>query len=85
MTQERIVFCQKLQQKLPGLTRTVYPGDLGKKIFEQISQEAWSLWVSQQTMLINEYRLDPLSSEAQEFLRKEMIKFLFAKDIDNKD
>ena len=73
----RMVFCKKLNEDLPGLERQPYPGELGKKIFENISQQAWQMWLKQQTMLINEYRLSMMDPKAQAFLREEMEKFLF--------
>ena len=72
-----MVFCQKLQQELQGLERAPYPGELGNKIYENISNQAWQMWVQHQTMLINEYRLNMMDPEAREFLTKEMKKFLF--------
>ena len=73
----RIVNCQYLQREAPGLERVPYPGDLGKRIYENISAEAWQAWVRHQTMLINEYRLSPIEPKARKFLVEEMEKFLF--------
>ena len=73
----RMVHCKKLNKELPGMARPPYPGELGQKIFENISQEAWMSWLTQQTMLINEYRLSMIDPKAQSFLREEMEKFLF--------
>ena len=73
----RMVHCKKLNKELPGMARPPYPGELGQKIFENISQEAWMSWLNQQTMLINEYRLSMIDPKAQSFLREEMEKFLF--------
>jgi len=73
----RMVYCKKLNEELPGLERQPYPGELGKKIFENISQQAWQMWLKQQTMLINEYRLSMMDPKAQAFLKEEMEKFLF--------
>lgn len=72
-----MVFCQKMKQELQGLDRAPYPGELGNKIFENISSQAWQMWVQHQTMLINEYRLNLMDPEAREFLSKEMQTFLF--------
>ena len=74
----RMVNCVKLGKEAPGLARLTYPGDLGKRIFDEISQEAWDAWVRHQTMLINEYRLSPINPEHRQFLEKEMDKFLFS-------
>ncbi|PIP80377.1 MAG: oxidative damage protection protein [Gammaproteobacteria bacterium CG22_combo_CG10-13_8_21_14_all_40_8] len=76
----RTVNCQKLNQELPGLTFLPYPGDLGKKIYEQISQQAWQQWLKHQTMLINEKRLSLADQAAREYLASEMEKFLFGGD-----
>ncbi len=73
----RMVQCLKLGKEAPGLERPTYPGDLGKRIYLNISQEAWQSWVAHQTMLINEYRLTPVDPKARKFLEEEMEKFLF--------
>jgi Fe-S cluster biosynthesis and repair protein YggX len=73
----RMVHCKKLNQELPGLAQPPYPGELGQRIFENISQQAWQDWLRQQTMLINEYRLSMIDPKAQSFLKEEMEKFLF--------
>ncbi len=76
----RMVQCVKLGKEAPGLTRPTYPGDLGKRIYLNISEEAWKSWVSHQTMLLNEYRLTPVDPKARKFLEEEMEKFLFTND-----
>ena len=73
----RMVQCVYLKQEAPGLDRPPYPGDLGKRIYEQVSKEAWARWVHHQTMLINEYRLTPMEPKARKFLEAEMEKFFF--------
>jgi Fe-S cluster biosynthesis and repair protein YggX len=73
----RYVDCTKLKKHAEGLNQPPYPGELGKKIYEHISAEAWQLWVKHQTMLINEYRLSMIDPKAREFLAKEMENFLF--------
>jgi Fe-S cluster biosynthesis and repair protein YggX len=73
----RTVFCTKLKKELPGLDRQPYPGELGKKIFAQISKEAWKQWVIEQTILINEHRLNVLDPENKKLLEDAMEKFLF--------
>ncbi|MBS0570170.1 MAG: oxidative damage protection protein [Proteobacteria bacterium] len=73
----RTVFCAKLKREAEGLAFAPYPGELGKRIFAQISQEAWRAWLAHQTMLINENRLSPLDPKARKFLETEMEKFLF--------
>lgn len=73
----RKVFCQKFHQELDGLERQPYPGELGERIYNNISKEAWNQWRVHQTMLINEYRLSLIEPKAREFLEKEMESFLF--------
>mgnify|MGYP000429745813 FL=1 len=73
----RKVHCVKLNKEADGLNAVTYPGELGKRIYEQVSQEAWQMWLSHQTMLINEYRLTPIEPKAREFLEEEMEKFFF--------
>ena len=73
----RTVHCVKLDKEAEGLDRPPYPGDLGKRIYENISKEAWQMWMGQQTMLINEYRLSPINPEHRKMLEEQMEKFLF--------
>ena len=73
----RKVHCVKLDKDADGLNAITYPGELGKRIYEQVSQEAWQMWLGHQTMLINEYRLTPIEPKAREFLEDEMEKFFF--------
>ncbi len=74
----RTVFCKKLGAEELGLEYPPFPGALGQEIFDHISKHAWQMWLSHQTMLINEYRLNMLDPDAREFLVKEMKKFLFS-------
>ena len=73
----RTVYCAKLKRDAEGLAFLTYPGELGKRIYEHISQEAWNEWLAHQTMLINENRISPLDPAARNFLRCEMERFLF--------
>jgi len=73
----RTVHCVKLQREAEGLAYAPYPGELGKRIFEQVSKEAWAQWLAHQTMLINENRLSPLDPKARKFLEAEMEKYFF--------
>jgi Fe-S cluster biosynthesis and repair protein YggX len=73
----RMVQCVLLKQELPGLLRLPYPGTLGQRIYEQVSQQAWQQWLQHQTMLINEYRLSVIEPKARKFLEAEMEKFFF--------
>ena len=74
----RMVQCVKLGREAEGLDRPTYPGDLGKRIFDNVSKEAWQQWLKQQTILINEYRLSPIEPKARTFLEEQMEKFFFA-------
>ena len=71
------MFCKKLESEQIPLDYVPVPGVLGERIFKEISQAAWNLWLIQQTKLINEYRLDLLDPKAQSFLDSEMMQFLF--------
>ena len=71
----RSVNCIKLNKEAEGLSTLPYPGDLGKRIYQQVSQEAWKMWLGHQTMLINEYRLTPIEPKARKFLEEEMEKY----------
>jgi len=73
----RMVNCVKLGKEAEGLDMLTYPGDLGQRIFDGISKEAWQGWVNHQTMLLNEYRLSPINPKDRKFLEEEMEKFLF--------
>ena len=73
----RTVQCVVLKREAPGLDRPPYPGELGKRIFENVSKEAWAAWLKHQTMLINEYRLSPIEPKARKFLESEMEKYFF--------
>jgi Fe-S cluster biosynthesis and repair protein YggX len=73
----RTVNCVKLKKEAEGLDRSPYPGELGQKIFDNVSKEAWQQWLRHQTMLINEYRLSPVDPKARTFLEEQMEKFFF--------
>lgn len=73
----RMVHCTKLDREAEGLNKPPYPGELGQRIFDGVSKEAWQLWLQHQTMLINEYRLTPVDPKARKFLEEEMDKYFF--------
>ena len=73
----RTVNCVKLGREAEGLQAPPYPGELGRRIFDQVSKEAWQGWLKHQTMLINEYRLTPIESKDRKFLEGEMEKYFF--------
>ena len=71
------VLCVHLKREAEGLKAAPYPGELGKRIFENVSAEGWKAWLNHQTMLINENRLSALDPKARHFLEAEMEKFFF--------
>jgi Fe-S cluster biosynthesis and repair protein YggX len=73
----RMVNCVVLKREAEGLTYAPYPGELGQRIYNEVSKEAWGRWVQHQPMLINEYRLSPIEPKARKFLVIEMEKFFF--------
>lgn len=73
----RKVLCALLKIEADGLDYVPYPGPLGKRIYENVSKQAWQQWLAHQTMLINEYRLTPIEPKARKFLEEEMEKFFF--------
>ena len=73
----RTVNCVYLNKEADGLDFQLYPGELGKRIFDNISKEAWGLWQKKQTMLINEKKLNMMNVEDRKFLEEQMIAFLF--------
>jgi Fe-S cluster biosynthesis and repair protein YggX len=73
----RMVNCVKLGQEAEGLPRQPYPGELGKRVFENVSKQAWADWLKHQTMLINENRLSPMDPKARKFLEEQMEKYFF--------
>lgn len=74
------MYCQKLKREAEPLEKAPFPGEVGQKIVENISKEAWQMWLTQQTMIINENRLTPFEPEARALLKAEMEKFLFSDD-----
>jgi Fe-S cluster biosynthesis and repair protein YggX len=76
--EERKVFCVKFQREMPGLSEVPFEGNpLGEKIYENVSKEAWKMWIEHMKMLMNEYRLNLGTPEAQEFLIKQMDDYFF--------
>src|SRR4051812_43388945 len=73
----RMVFCTKFQKELPGLDAPPWPGELGQRIYENISADAWKLWEDRMKMILNEYRLMPWQKEAQELVARHMEDFFF--------
>jgi len=73
----RMVNCVKLGHQAEGLERQPYPGELGKRVLENVSKQAWGDWLKHQTMLINENRLSPMDPKARKFLEEQMEKYFF--------
>lgn len=73
----RTVFCAYLKQEAEGLDFQLYPGDVGKRIFDNISKPAWAEWIKKQTMLVNEKKLNMMNAEHRKLLEAEMVSFLF--------
>lgn len=73
----RIVHCVKFDKDMPGLDRVPWKGDLGKRVYESVSQEAWKLWIEHSKMLMNEYRLNPLDPQSQKIMEEQMEQFFF--------
>jgi len=74
----RMVFCVKFQREMPGMDEVPFDTHpLGQRIYENVSKEAWKLWLEHMKMIMNEYRLNLGTAEAQEFLLKQMEDYFF--------
>ena len=71
------VHCVKFDKDMPGLERIPWKGDLGKRVYENVSQEAWKMWIEHSKMLMNEYRLNPLDAQSQKIMEEQMEEFFF--------
>ncbi len=78
----RMVQCAYLKKEAPGLSYMPYPGELGKRIYAQISAEGFEAWKKHQTMLVNENRLNLADARARQYLARQMEQFLFGGDAD---
>ncbi len=78
----RLVQCIKLGKEAEGLDFAPYPGELGKRIYENVSKEAWAAWLKHQTMLLNENRLSLADARARQYLAKQMEKHFFGEGAD---
>jgi|SRR4051812_8666374 Fe-S cluster biosynthesis and repair protein YggX len=74
---EHKVFCVKLQQELPGLDEPPFDTDLGKKVYDNVSKQAWGMWTEHCKMLLNEYRLNPARKEDQQAIVQQLEQFFF--------
>jgi Fe-S cluster biosynthesis and repair protein YggX len=73
----RMVQCVKLGRELPGLDRPPFPGDLGQRIYDQVSRQAWNMWPEQEILLINHYGLNLVDPQARQLLMEQMEQFFF--------
>ncbi len=73
----RLVQCIKLGRELPGLEKQPFPGTLGERIFENVSEQAWEMWREHQTILINHYALNPADPDDRKLLRQQMEEYFF--------
>lgn len=73
----RTVMCIKFQKEMPGLDAAPWPGEIGQRVYENVSAQAWKLWEDRQKMILNEYRLMPWQKEGQELIKKQMEEFFF--------
>ena len=74
---ERLVQCVKLGKELPGLDEAPFDSEMGQRVFENVSKQAWAMWAEHLKMVINEYRLNPGTLEGQELILKQMEEFFF--------
>ena len=81
----RMVTCAKLKRRLPGLDRPPIPGELGQRIYDHISQQAWEMWQDQSRLLINHYGLNLADPDARQLMRQQMEQFLFGDDDEGDD
>ncbi len=73
----RMVHCVKFDKELPGLDRVPWRGEIGKRVFESVSKDAWKLWLEHSKMVMNEYRLNPLDPNSQKIMEEQMEQFFF--------
>ena len=72
-----MVQCVKLNKELPGLDEPPFDNELGQKVYENVSQQAWQMWMEHCKMLLNEYRLNPARREDQEVIVRQMEQYFF--------
>ena len=78
----RMVNCVYLKKEAEGLDFAMYPGELGKRIYDGVSKEAWAAWMKHQTMLVNENRLNLADQRARQYLARQMERFFFGEGAD---
>lgn len=79
----RMVMCAKLKRELPGLEKPPFPGELGQRIYDRISQQAWEMWQEQSRLVINHYGLNLADPDARQVMRQQMEEFLFGDEGDD--
>jgi len=73
----RMVKCAKLGKELPGLDRLPWKGELGQRVYDHVSKDAWKMWVDHSKMLLNEFRLNPMDPNSQKIMAEQMEEFFF--------
>jgi Fe-S cluster biosynthesis and repair protein YggX len=73
----RMVHCVKFGRDLPGLDRIPWKGEIGKRVYENVSKDAWKMWIEHSKMIMNEYRLNPLDPSSQKIMEEQMEQFFF--------
>src|ERR1700719_4880286 len=73
----RMVMCVKFGKELPGLDRVPWSGELGKRVYDNVSKDAWKLWIEHSKMIMNEYRLNPIDPNSQKIMGEQMEEFFF--------
>ncbi|HXZ11393.1 MAG TPA: oxidative damage protection protein [Candidatus Sulfotelmatobacter sp.] len=73
----RMVFCVKFGKEMPGLERIPWKGEIGKRVYENVSKDAWKMWLEHSKMIMNEYRLNPLDPNSQKIMEEQMEAFFF--------
>jgi len=73
----RMVKCVKFGREMPGLDHVPWTGELGKRVYANVSKEAWKLWVEHSKMVMNEYRLNPLDPNSHKLMEEQMEQFFF--------
>lgn len=79
------LFCVKIKQQSEAMKAPPFPGKLGERIFNEVSKQAWNMWLAHQTMLINEYRLSLIDPKAREYLQQEMQNYFFGEGSNTPD
>jgi Fe-S cluster biosynthesis and repair protein YggX len=73
----RMVHCVKFGREMPGLERVPWKGELGKRVYENVSKDAWKMWLEYSKMVMNEFRLNPLDPNSHKIMEEQMERFFF--------